>query len=424
MITGLKVLHVLDHSLPVHSGYAFRTQALLSAQKRKGWNPIAVTSPKHYGSFNGTWRDAEQIGEIRYYRTPKTADGRLPVEGEARVMAALAKRIRAVIEQEHPSIIHAHTPILNAIPALRVSRKLGIPFVYEIRTLWEDAAVDTGKYGPRSWKYKAVRWLETWICRQASCVTVISQGLREDFIKRGIPAEQIRVIPNGVDVRMFRPPPSDASKLSRWNFAGKKIVGYVGSFFPFEGLDLLVDAIARLSPRRPDIGLLLVGGGDTEPELKAQIKRLKLESNVAIAGALPQSEIPEIYSLIDVLVYPRRSMRLTELVTPLKPLEAMAMGKAVVASDVGGHRELIEDGQTGILFHAGDVTALAEAIERTVDDVDLRRELGRRGTEWVSRERSWDNTTSAYAQTYAAALGTSEKQIATHEIRISADDQA
>jgi PEP-CTERM/exosortase A-associated glycosyltransferase len=339
-------------------------------------------------------------------------------------MAALAKRIRAVIEQEHPSIIHAHTPILNAIPALRVSRKLGIPFVYEIRTLWEDAAVDTGKYGPRSWKYKAVRWLETWICRQASCVTVISQGLREDFIKRGIPAEQIRVIPNGVDVRMFRPPPSDASKLSRWNFAGKKIVGYVGSFFPFEGLDLLVDAIARLSPRRPDIGLLLVGGGDTEPELKAQIKRLKLESNVAIAGALPQSEIPEIYSLIDVLVYPRRSMRLTELVTPLKPLEAMAMGKAVVASDVGGHRELIEDGQTGILFRAGDVTALAEAIERTVDDVDLRRELGRRGTEWVSRERSWDNTTSAYAQTYAAALGTSEKQIATHEIRISADDQA
>lgn len=424
MITGLKILHVVDHSLPVHSGYAFRTQALLSAQKRKGWNPVAVTSPKHYGSFKGSWRDAEEIGEIRYYRTPPTPDGRWPIEGEVRVMSALAKRIRAVIEQEHPSIVHAHTPILNAIPALRVSRKLGIPFVYEIRTLWEDAAVDTGKYGARSWKYKAVSGLETWLCRQAACVTVISQGLREDFIKRGIPAEKIRIIPNGVDVRMFRPPLSDASKLSRWNLAGKKIIGYVGSFFPFEGLDILINAMACVSARRPDIGLLLVGGGDTEPELKAQIKKLKLESNVAIAGSLPQSEIPEIYSLIDVLVYPRRSMRLTELVTPLKPLEAMAMGKAIVASDVGGHRELIQDGRTGVLFRAGDVTALADAIERTVDDADLRQELGRRGVQWVSRERSWDNTTSAYAQTYAAALGTSEKQIATHEIRISADDQA
>jgi glycosyltransferase involved in cell wall biosynthesis len=146
---------------------------------------------------------------------------------------------------------------------------------------------------------------------------------------------------------------------------------------------------------------LLVGSGETEDELKAQVKRLRLEEKVIIPGAVSQEQIPDVYGLIDIFAYPRRSMRLTELVTPLKPLEAMAMGKAIVASDIGGHRELIRDGYTGLLFPADNVSALAETLKRLLDETDLREALGRQGAKWVREERSWYDTTAGYVDVYS-----------------------
>ena len=400
----LRVLHILDHSLPVHSGYAFRSQAILRTQKGRGWTPCVVTSPKHYESWQQPWLPSEEVGGIQYYRATRVAPSSLPLEKERRIMFALSDRIREIVQKESIQVLHAHSPILNAIPALWIGRKVGIPVVYEVRAPWEDAAVDQGTYGQQSWQYKLVKTLETWVCQKAHHVAVLCQGLRDDFIQRRVPSEKLTIIPNGVDVNAFHKCAPNLEFMKKWNLKGKKIVGFLGSFFHYEGIDLLLEAIARVVRKEPDIVLLLVGGGVQEMALKTQVNRLQIAKHVIMPGSVAPDCIPGIYALIDVLAYPRQSLRLTELVTPLKPLEAMAMGKALVASDVGGHRELIHDGRTGLLFPAGNIDALAAAIQRLLEDAALRRTLEQQGPEWVRRERSWEKTTGGYTEVYSQAF--------------------
>jgi len=316
-------------------------------------------------------------------------------------MAALARRIREVASLESPDVLHPHSPVLNALPALWAGRRLGLPVVYDIRAFWEDAAVDHGSYGPHSWKYRLVRAVETWVCRRADQVAVLCGGLKDDLTGRGIPGEKLTVVPNGISIEDFGHWEPNEQYRTAWSLAGKRVVGFIGSFYRYEGLDLLVKAFARLAPARPDLRLLLVGGGEVEGELRADVTRLALDEKVIMPGRLPHEVIPGIYGLTDVLAYPRHAMRLTELVTPLKPLEAMAQGKAIVASDIGGHRELIQHGRTGLLFRPDDASALAEALAALLDDGQLQRSLADEAARTVRQERSWDQTLSAYADIYA-----------------------
>jgi PEP-CTERM/exosortase A-associated glycosyltransferase len=368
-----------------------------------------VTSPKHYESWKQAWLPNEEVEGLHYYRAAGIAPGARPLEKEIRIMATLGKRVREVIREVKIEVLHAHSPILNAIPALWVGKQMGIPVVYELRAPWEDAGLDLGTYGQHSLKYKMVKTLETWVCRRVHHVAVLCQGLRDDFIGRGIAAEKLTVIPNGVDVEAFRTCAPDAEFARQWNLLGKKVVGFLGSFFHYEGLDLLIEAMARVVRDEPDVRLLLVGGGVAEEALKAQVRRLQLEPYVIMPGAVAPGRVPGVYALIDVLAYPRHSLRLTEIVTPLKPLEAMAMGKAFVASDVGGHRELVQDGKTGLLFPAGNAAALAAALQQLLTDPSLRCALEQHGPEWVRRERSWEKTTGGYTEVYTCALGQSPR---------------
>lgn len=402
---SLKILHVLDHSLPLHSGYTFRSQNIFRCQRQRGWQPFVVTSPKHEQSWKGTWTDEDEIDSIRFYRTPSPVPSAIPGVTERRIVNAISRRLHEVIRCERPDLIHAHSPILNAFPSLRTGRQLGIPVVYEIRAFWEDAAVDHGTYGDNSWKYRVVKALETRACRKAGHVTVLCQGIRQDLIKRGIPADKLTVVYNGIDPKGFTVQPIDEEYQQSWNLVGKKVIAFIGSFYRYEGIDLLIDAMSHLA--RKNIVLLLVGGGEMEAELKEQITRLGLQEQVVMPGRIPHDRIPGVYQLADVLAYPRYSMRLTELVTPLKPLEAMAMGKPLVASDIGGHRELIRPDQTGILFKPGDSMALARALESLLDDESLCRRLATQEAEWVRQNHSWEKTTAAYSEVYSRVLGRS-----------------
>jgi PEP-CTERM/exosortase A-associated glycosyltransferase len=316
----------------------------------------------------------------------------------------LAKRLEEVIKIEKPDLLHAHSPVLNALACLWVGRKLGIPVVYEIRAFWEDAAVDHGTFSEGSWKYRAVRSTETWVCRRAAQVAVLCNGLREDLIQRGIPPEKLTIVFNGINPEEFRPGSPDVEFASAHGIVGKKALGFIGSFYRYEGLDLLVKAMQKLKTTRNDVVLILVGGGETESELRQQVEQLGLQGSVIFPGRIPHEKIPGVYSLMDVLVYPRYSMRLTELVTPLKPLEAMAMGKPLIASDIGGHRELIRDGFSGLLFKAGDVGSLTETIGHLLDDATLRSRLSVQGSDWVRQHHTWEQTTAAYSVIYSTAL--------------------
>jgi len=262
--------------------------------------------------------------------------------------------------------------VLNAIPALRVGKRLGIPVVYEVRAFWEDAAVDHGTTREGSLRYRLTRRLETHALRRAAHVFTICEGLRSDIVARGIPPEKVTVIPNAVDVSSFElGGEPDAGLRRQLGLDNCAVVGFIGSFYAYEGLDLLLDALPGMLAVLPDVRVLLVGGGPQEEALKAQARRLGIADKVVFTGRVPHAEVQRYYDLIDVLAYPRHSMRLTELVTPLKPLEAMAQGRLLVASDVGGHKELIRHGETGLLFRAGDAASLADTLLQVVAKKDL-----------------------------------------------------
>lgn len=344
---------------------------------------------------------------IAYYRSGAIERSGIPFVTEVRMMAAVRTRLLELCAKERPDVLHAHSPVLNGLPALWVSRKLGIPLVYEVRAFWEDAAVDHGSYSEGSVKYQLVKALETFVCRQASHVAVLCQGVKSDLIQRGIDPGKMTAVYNGVNVEGFQPCAPDEEFKQAWGLQDRLMIGFIGSFYRYEGLDLLVQAMADVIKVVPNAMLLLVGGGEVEEELRKQVVALGIEKAVVIPGRIPHERIPGVYALVDVLAYPRHPMRLTELVTPLKPLEAMAMGKALVASAVGGHRELIQDGETGLLFQPGNASSLAKSLTMLLTNHAFRKQLETQGMRWVRKERSWDATTACHVSIYSAALGRS-----------------
>ena len=396
-----RILHVLDHSVPIHSGYSFRTLAILREQRRLGWETAQLTSPKHEEPGEAE----EDVDGFRFHRTQwkPSVLGRLPVIGECAQMRATARRLEEVARVFQPEILHAHSPVLNALPALWVGHRLGIPVVYEVRAFWEDAAVDHGT--SREWgvRYRLTRGLETWALRGASQVTTICDGLRRDVVARGIAEDRVTVIPNAVDVSAFafgaKP---DLELKAQLGLEGCTVIGFLGSFYGYEGLDLLLEAMPRVAARQPEVRILLVGGGPQEPALKMRASALGISDKVVFAGRVPHDAVQRYYSIVDVFAYPRRSIRLTQLVTPLKPLEAMALGGLVVASDVGGHRELIRDGETGFLFRADDVDALAEILQHALAARDSWPRIREAGRRFVETERTWRKSVAGYAAVYAA----------------------
>ncbi len=400
----MKVLHVLNHSLPLQSGYTFRSRNIFGCLADQGIEPVVVTSPKHEESWDGPWASEEEIDGVRYYRSGRARGPSAPFLAERALMKRLERRLLEVARVERPALIHAHSPVLNVLPALRVGRRLGIPVVYEIRAFWEDAGADQGTYREWGLKYRMVRAAETLACRRCDHVFTICQGLKQDLVARGLADDRITVVPNAVNPEEFSPVAPDPALARRWGLEGRFTVGFLGSFFHFEGLDVLLESLARLNGALPDLAALLVGGGEMEERLRQQARALGLQSRIVFTGRRPHHEMPGLYALVDLLVFPRKPIRLTELVTPLKPLEAMAMGKPVLASDVGGHRELIRHGETGWLFPAGDASALAEALVTLGNDPQLRSRLAAAGRDWVVRERTWRRNGSVYARVYARLL--------------------
>ncbi len=337
----MKILHVLDHSIPLHSGYTFRTRAILREQAARGWETALE----------------EVVDGLRFYRTPRRT-GRLfglPLLGQWEVVSGLTRRLDEVIARERPDILHAHSPSLDGAAAIAAGRRHRLPVVYECR-------------------------------------------LRRDIVARGIPAEKVTVIPNAVDIEAFSlERKADAELAARLGLAGRPVIGFIGSFYAYEGLALALDALALLR-------LLLVGGGPQGSVLEEKVARLGLAEAVVFTGRVPHAEVARYYDLVDVFVYPRLSMRLTDLVTPLKPLEAMAQGRLVVASDVGGHRELIRDGETGVLFPAGDAAALARAVESLFAGRDRWPALQAAGRRFVEGERNWRASVARYEAVYAGAV--------------------
>ena len=424
-----RVLHVAATSVPFTNGYTMRLRSVLQQQRDRGLQPTVITSPFYPGRLDppgpgrfdgvphrrsrhpaetgggGAWGAAVR-GLRRLQRSGRALGPAAIVLEERLLLRRFAAQIEAAAREEGAELIHAHTPYRCGLPSLQVARRLRVPCVYEVRGIWEDTAVADGNLAPGGAGYRYVRGREDVALRGADAVVAICESLAEEARRRGADPNRTFVAPNGADLERL----DGATSLARRDAAALRaelppgdVVGYVGSVRPLEGVDELVAAVA--APRaagRQAVGLV-VGDGPSLPALREQARRLGVADAVAFPGRVPPADVGAFYDLIDVFVVSRRSSRVTDLVTPIKPLEAMGRGKAVVMSDLPALRELGQQADAARFYRAGSVPDLVTAAARLLDDPAARAELGARARAWVAHERSWSRSLDATLVAYDAA---------------------
>ncbi|MBL4803149.1 MAG: glycosyltransferase, exosortase A system-associated [Emcibacter sp.] len=391
----MRILHVFDHSIPLHSGYTFRSYQILREQRALGYETVHVTSIKHLNPESSE----ETVEDLKFFRTTEYNKlfSKLPVINQYEVVRSLKKRLRQILEIEKVDVIQAHSPMLNGMAAVAVGKEFNIPVLYEIRAFWEDAAVSNGNCKEGDLRYRLSKDMETKVVRDADAVTVICNGLKQDLISRGIAEEKITLIPNAVDISKFSGPSEPNADLkSKLGLDGAITLGFIGSFYDYEGLEILLDSLPTIRRDFPNVKLLLVGGGPEDKNLRELVRLMGIQNQVIFTGRVPHDKVQDYYNQVDIFVYPRKKMRLTDLVTPLKPLEAMAQHKLVVASDIGGHNELIEDGKTGVLFKPDSSLSLARTVVGLLKQRENWSEMIDQGRKYVEEVRNWKNSIANY----------------------------
>lgn len=387
----MRILHLLDHSLPRHSAYALRTMAILQQQRAMGWHTTQLTGPRQGEVAHDRNRDG-----WHFFRTaPATgALARLPLFGAAGV---IAQRLRMVAQLTRPDLLHAHSPAHNALAALRVGRRLGLPVVYEVHAAF--GAADDGL------RQRLAHGADSWCARRAGAVATSSEGLRARLEAGGVARTHITVVPNAVDLRHYPPAARRDTALARALGLGEgPVLGFIGAFRPYEGLDLLLDALPALLRLRPRLQLLLAGAGALRDGLQARVLRQGFGNSVVFADTAAAGAGAALHALADVLVFPRLPLRQAELVPDHRLLEAMARGCLVAASNVGSHRELVEHGRTGMLFEAGKADALADAVNVLLA-APARWPAMRGEARWfVEYQRTWEISVGRYAALYQRLL--------------------
>lgn len=394
------VLYVLHSSLP-HStmGYATRTHGLLQAWRAQGWNVHPLTRPGFPEGATGAEATADVVDGITYERIDVGSEPfpHFPIKGR---VAQFGKLLGERVERIRPGIIHAASNYRNGLAAIEAAHRYRLPSIYEVRGLWEYTRLAREPGYEASDHFALMQHLETEAALKADRVIVLTNGLKNVLVERGVPESSIVVAPNGVDTSRFVPQPRDTELAGRLGIGDRTVIGYVGSLLDYEGLDLLVEAAAELASRRDDFLVLIVGDGRSRPELEQLVAAHGLEDRIRLTGRVPHDEVERYYSLIDIAPFPRLPVAVTELVSPLKPLEAMGMGKAVVVSDVAALTEMVTDGETGLWFTKGSSQSLAQTLARLLDDDTLRSRLGSTARDWVRTERDWSVPARTIASIY------------------------
>jgi glycosyltransferase involved in cell wall biosynthesis len=398
--------YLLHNSLPYASaGYATRSHGLLSALVRDGWHVHGAT---RLGYPYDTWDDndyrvpqrSDEIDGVLYHRL---LNGRRPypkwpigtyLDDYSRLVEQLAIEHRV-------SVIHAASNYWNGLAAINVAHRLGLPSIYEVRGLWELTRISREAQYEGSELFRLTAEMEVAACHEVDQVLTITGSLRDLMVNRGVPEEKITVLPNGVDAVRFVPRPRDQELAQQLGLTGKVVIGYVGSILDYEGIDTLLHATARMKGMRDDFHVLIVGDGAAFDQCQALAGHLSLADLVTFTGRVPHHDVERYYSLVDVAPFPRKPLPVCEAVSPLKPFEAMAMGKVPVVSSVAALQEIVDHGTTGLVFAKGDVEALTTALNQAVGDAELRARLGAAARDWVVRERDWSVLVKQLEQVYS-----------------------
>lgn len=403
-----RVLNVLAFSLPYSSvGYATRSHGLALGVRHAGWDIRPYTRPGFPYDSNPelegqTLPKGDEIDGILYQRVFDTARRG---SGEVEYLTAAIPHWERILTTEQPAVVHAASNYVTALPALIAARRLGIPFVYEVRGFWEVTRISRDESFVHTPKYRFMELFEQLVARHADHVVTITTAMKEELVRRGVCEDKISISFNSVDPLRFTPRPANQELAERLGIEGTvPVIGYIGSFVDYEGLDDLVSAAAGLKQAGLDFRLLLVGNGAEYERIRQMVVELDLEDKVLLTGRVPFEMAEEYYSLVDIAPFPRKPWPVCELVSPLKPFEAMASEKAVVVSDTRALSEIVANGRTGMTFEKGSVPALERTLKKLLLDAGLRKGLGASARQWIIEERNWDRAGEVCAQAYARAL--------------------
>jgi glycosyltransferase involved in cell wall biosynthesis len=398
-----RVLHIVNDALPTASaGYTIRTHEIVLAQRAAGLDPHVVTRcgfPVTQGTLDG--RRLVTLDGIPYHHL---LPWRMPARADKAAGLALEMAAR-LTEQLRPAVLHAASNYVNATIGLAIGEKYGLPVVYEVRGFWEDTWLsrhpDSEKMAS-SELYRRSRDLETRCMLAADLVVTLGEAMREEIVARGVPAEKVLIVPNAVSEDFLQPLPDATALRKTLGIApNEHVVGEVSSLVPHEGIGTLLEATRLLKDRGLPVRALIVGDGPERPALQRQAADLGLGEAVIFTGRVPAAKVREFHALLDVFVVPRTPDRVCQLVTPLKPVEAMASGLCVVTSEVKALAEIIKPDVTGALTIPQDPVALADSLELLVCSPDIRKKLGDNAREWVARDRTWARNAARYRDAYA-----------------------
>jgi glycosyltransferase involved in cell wall biosynthesis len=407
-----RVLHVLKSAAPERwSGFTIRTLQNLRAARGTGLEPLVVTKigwPREVGARD-IQRSVTFEGFEQHYldRGPDYEPRSLPADVALR---DVAEDLLPVVRELRPAILHVHSGHRGGelvLPALALRRRLGIPVVYEVRGVFESSWTADTRYAERAELYHRRLAQETRLLNDVDGILAISEALVDEFVARGIPAEKVGLLPNGIDPAAFDIQDPDPDLRASLGLADRLVVGYVGNLDHWrEGIDVLLRALAKLGTRgRSDVAGLIVGEGTRRTELQALAGRLGLGARCVFTGRVPHTSVAQYYAQMDLFVNPRVDERAARLITPLKPYEAMALGRPVLVSDLPALREIVDPPHRGVVAPAGDATALASAIEALLDDPAKRQRLGSIGRDWVRRERTWASNGPRLRAAYERIIG-------------------
>ncbi|MFJ3231757.1 glycosyltransferase family 4 protein [Streptomyces sp. NPDC086787] len=398
-----RVLHLVTNSLPFrHAGYTVRTQKLAEAQRAAGLDPHVVTRigfPVAQGVLDASV--SQWVGPVPQHRL---LPAWLPY-GQGPLLSRNAALAGRLVERLRPAVLHAATDHGNGRVALALREVYGLPVVYEVRGFLEETWLTQAPgRSARDDVYRMRRELESRCMREADLVLTLGAAMKAEIVSRGVPEERVLVVPNAVDATFLAPPPDGAPMRARLGIAPDEfVVGTVGSLTPHEGIGTLLRAGAELRRRGVPLRLLIVGEGPERAALEGLAARLGLGDGAALfTGRVPHAEVRDYHAVLDVFAVPRTDERVCRLVTPLKPVEALASGVPVAASDLAALRELVEPEVNGILIPPEAPDSWAEGIEGLLYSHKRRLEWGAAARALVARERTWDRVAMTTLEAYRA----------------------
>ena len=415
-----RLCYVLHNSLPYTSGgYGTRSHGVAIGLKEAGYDVIALTRPGFPLDIKPELTELDVINldvmdDIKYMRILKPRRAGMTARN---YIIESADALEDKIRELRPEIIVAASNYLTGLPALIAARRLGVPFVYEVRGLWEVTRMSRESSFQEKPAFAVQRLLESAVCKAADHVFTLTQPMLEELVSRGVDEKKIDLLPNSCDPQRFVPQRKNM-KLAEYLAIpeGIPIIGYVGTFVVYEGLEDLAKACGLLKRDGIEFRLLLVGNENASGQERGPISEEILgiadtegfRDWLIMPGRIPHEEVESYYSLIDICPFPRIPWPVCEMVSPLKPLEALAMEKAVVVSSVRALKEIILDKVTGLVFEKGNIASLVSVLKLLIDDPELRSNLGRNGRKWVVEERTW-------SQISALASDKLEKIIIQHK---------